>query len=317
MNEASASSTCTPTGSATQSKKRELSSPEFFSDIKKNKVLSDSLTESESDISITETMASNMDSNETIGVGADTGLAGDVSAQFTLQETHMQKIASLMKDSFEPQVKQIIQESFQQQVADLVKSIVQGVLTGLHGKITSLENENLELKKRVKALEDAADNAEQYSRRNCLRITGVAEADNESTDDFVINLARNIDVDLNPQDIDRSHRLGKLNSNRNGTTKPRDIIVKFATYRMRATFYKARVLTKDRGFRGVYVNENLTKPRSKLLYEARRRMKSKQVKGAWSFDGCIFVKHFDDSIRKITSDDDLPQLTPLDPQQDG
>ena len=251
-------------------------------------------------------MASNM----------NTGVASDVSTQFTLQESHMQNIASLMKDSFEPQISHIIQESTQQQVADPVKSIVEDVLAGLTSKISSLERENLELKNRVKAFENAVDNMEQHSQRNCLRITGVAETDTESTDEFVINLTRTIDVDLSSQDIDRSHRLGKSNQDRNGTTRPRDITVKFTSYRMRAKFYKARVLIKDRGFRGVFINENLTKPRSKLLDEARRRLKSKQVKGAWSFDGFIFVKHNDDKVHKIISEADLPQYVPLDPQRD-
>lgn len=103
---------------------RELSSPDFDSDTKKNRILSGSLTESDiSDISFSEPIP------EAMAANMDTHVASDVSAQFTLQ-VHMQKIASLMKDSFEPQISHIIQESFQQQVADLVKSIVEGVLAG-------------------------------------------------------------------------------------------------------------------------------------------------------------------------------------------
>ena len=37
-------------------------------------------------------------------------------------------------------------------------------------------------------------------------------------------------------------------------------------------------LTKDRGHKGVFINEDLTKARSTLLYEARRRGKSGQLK---------------------------------------
>ena len=82
-----------------------------------------------------------------------------------------------------------------------------------------------------------------------------------------MNLARSIDVELSLQDIDRSHR---PESGDIDTRKPRNIIVKFATYRMRAKFYKARVLTKSRGHRGVFVNEHFTKPRGKLMYQARQ-----------------------------------------------
>ena len=61
-------------------------------------------------------------------------------------------------------------------------------------------------------LEEALDNAEKYIRRNCLRITGIFEAENEVTDDIVINQARSIAVKLSLQDIDRSHRLGRPES---------------------------------------------------------------------------------------------------------
>lgn len=74
-------------------------------------------------------------------------------------------------------------------------------------------------------MEEAVDNAEQYSRRNCLHIIGIQETDNKVLDDIVINLARSIDVELSLQDIDRSHRLGRPESGGIGTRKPRDIIV--------------------------------------------------------------------------------------------
>ena len=93
--------------------------------------------------------------------------------------------------------------------------------------------------------------------------------------------------------------------------RPRDIIVKFSTYRARQKVYKARALTKQRGYKGIFINEDLTKNRSLLLYEARRRFKSKQLQGAWSSDGTILIKHFDNTVVKITSVSQLPVFVPL------
>ena len=104
--------TSTPSGS-TQSKNRELSSPEFDYDIKKNRVLSGSIAESEtdildiSDLSITEIMASNIVTTEAT---ADS-VTSDVSTHLTFQPADIQNIATLMKDSFAPHVNQIIIES--------------------------------------------------------------------------------------------------------------------------------------------------------------------------------------------------------------
>ena len=65
----------------------------------------------------------------------------------------------------------------------------------------------------------------------------------------------------------------ELGGPRKARSKPRDIIVKLATYRNRLTFYKQRTLLKERGHTGVFVNEDLTKFRSGLLYDARRLAK--------------------------------------------
>ena len=297
-------------------KKRELPSPEDITDTKKNRINSGSM--SESDLAMSTSTSNKLDAGTDPEVSRGRILS-DTPTQLILDDTHLQQIATLMKDTFQPQVTGVIQQSFQSQVADLINSIVAGILEGLNLKIGALEKENKELKQRVMKLEDAADQAEQYSRRNCLKISGVPENDasEESTDDLVIKLARAIDVDLSLQDIDRSHRLGKSESGDNARPRPWDIVVKFATYRTRARFYKARVLTKDRGYRGVFVNEHLTKTRNNILYQARRRVKSKQLKSAWSFDGFLFVRHHDEKVQRIYSVTDLPEYVPLEPESDG
>ena len=52
---------------------------------------------------------------------------------------------------------------------------------------------------------------------------------------------------------------------RRDSGRPRDIIVKFSSYRTRRKVYGARTKTKDNGYRGVYINEDLTKLRNMLL----------------------------------------------------
>lgn len=308
----------TPISITVSSKKRELSSPEGLLDFKKNRI-SGFQSESEGDISDLSVIESMEKTGATGGEVGEVGETSTHSTQITLSDTHLQKMVSLMQASFQPQMSQIIEESFYAQVSDLVNSIVQGVLQGLHNKIDSLEAENVNLKQRVLKLETALDNVEQYSRRNCLKISGVPESTEGTTDDIVCNIARAIDVDLNINDIDRSHRLGKSPSSVEGRERPRDIIVKFMSYRVRAKFYKARVQTKSRGYKGVFINEHLTKARSKLLYEARRRVKSKQLKNAWSNDGAVMIKlndanperNFDGTVMKINSESDLPAYVPL------
>ena len=72
-----------------------------------------------------------------------------------------------------------------------------------------LEHENAEHKKRVSQLEETADVSERHIWRNSLRITVIPEGLGEDTDEQVLDLAQDIDVDISLNDIDRSHRVGK------------------------------------------------------------------------------------------------------------
>ena len=78
---------------------------------------------------------------------------------------------------------------------------------------------------------------EQYSRRNCLRISPVPEA-SESTDDIVKTVAKTAGVTLPDNAIDRSHRVGKVSASRQTTDLP--ILVKFTSYKYKVAMMKAR-----------------------------------------------------------------------------
>ena len=99
-------------------------------------------------------------------------------------------------------------------------------------------------------------------------------------------------------EIDRSHRVGKLNPN-----NPRDIIVKFTFYRQK--LYLTRSSLKDNGFKITFINEDLTSRRSSLLFNARALVKSGSLLGAWSSDGNILVKDLKLKIHRVTHIDEL------------
>lgn len=49
------------------------------------------------------------------------------------------------------------------------------------------------------------------------------------------------------------------------------------------------------------INEDLTKLRSGLLFEARKVFKSGHIRGAWSSDGNILTKDKDSCVHRIIS----------------
>ena len=271
-------------------KKRELTSPEFEIEFKKNKTVTE-IPDTAATVTSIGTMAS--DPVEVM----DTHGFPPASTTFTIPPSEMQKLSDLLKDTFRGEI------------VGLVDNIVKGVITGLQDRIASLEKSNKDLQDtnvslttRVAVLEAQADQAEQYSRRNCLRISGIPETPDENTDNIVLAIANDIESDIRLQDIDRSHRIGNPKKKR---STQREIIVKFSTYRARANFHKQRTLMKERGHEGEFINEDLTRKRSEYLFEARKLFKSKKLKGAWSSDGTILVKDNSDKVHRIMSLDDL------------
>ena len=99
-----------------------------------------------------------------------------------------------------------------------------GAIQGHHGPLVQLVRTFIEV-----------NNLTKYSRRNCLRISGIPETKSESTDDIVLDMANAIGADLILEDIERSHWLGKPKPRSvpqhagQLSTRPRSIIVKFST----------------------------------------------------------------------------------------
>ena len=88
-------------------------------------------------------------------------------------------------------------------VLELISSHLRKKIAGLRDKVAEKDREILFLK-------DQIDSLEQYSRRNCLRISPVLEVSSESTDDIVKTVAKTTGVTLPDNAIDRSHRVGKV-----------------------------------------------------------------------------------------------------------
>ena len=67
-------------------------------------------------------------------------------------------------------------------------------------------------------------------------------------------------------------------------------------------------------FKGVYVNEDLTKFRSGILFDARKLTKERRIYGAWSSNGTILLKDNFENVHKIVKDADLAPFKTAVPQ---
>ena len=141
------------------------------------------------------------------------------------------------------------------------------------------------------------DDLEQYSRRNSIRINGVPHdgSKHEDTDQLVIDvLKKELNVEINKKDLDRSHRVGKTKKDH-----PRQIIVKFVSHNTKVMVLKKNKFLKEKGST-IKVTEDLTEGRLRAIKEINEKAKG-DFKKLWTIDGTIFVRLNNDNILSMSS----------------
>lgn len=235
-------------------------------------------------------------------------------------EAITQSVMSVINDQIEG-IKQSITDHVSSSVEAMSKNIVEVIKESMDKRMSSIEAENKRLQSQVQELRSelestklsfaaTTDASEQYSRRNCLKIAGVCEADGEDTDEIVLNIASSLNLGLSLADIDRSHRIqsNKRNPTAGPSTYPRDIVVQFVSYCSRNSLFRAKSQLKNStDYSRIYINEALTSKRAELFKLARQLVKNKasNVISAWTFDGRVHVKYNDGSRRMINTKQDL------------
>lgn len=97
------------------------------------------------------------------------------------------------------------------------------------------------------------------------------------------------------QSIDRSHRVGRVNSEIN---RPRPIIVKFVSYRARSLVFDNKSKLKGSG---ILLREDLTRRRVALY---RQTVNTYGVKNVWTSDGRVMYVG-EDGRRSVANLSDL------------
>ena len=162
---------------------------------------------------------------------------------------------------------------------------------------------------------------EQYSRRNSLRISGLEEDQSEDVPQKVLDLFNDkmkVSPPVTPYHIHRIHRTGPEK-----TGVPRQVLVKFATYRVRDKVFRSKRNLKEEtshvpspqtapssnyetSKQKMFLNEDLTRARSNLLWRARLLKKDKVISDCWSWIGTILIKNTAGKI--IRSVSELPSV---------
>ena len=149
-----------------------------------------------------------------------------------------------------------------------------------------------------------------YTRRECLEVSGIPELQDENTDELVIKVGSLMGVVINKEDISVSHRIpkpsfssvvaGNLNNVEASTSTTPKIIVKFVRRDTRDRFYAARKNLRDKITGNldllmplenkIYISENLTATNRELFKDCLKVKKDLKYRFTWTHYGRIFLR---------------------------
>ena len=189
-------------------------------------------------------------------------------------------------------IKQLKRALFPQEIADKIDYLA-AQTEQLKQTVKEKDEKIKELESRVDLLESANDSIEQYSRRS-----NTGEIENSILD--IVNDHMKLTPVLQSHEIERAHRIGRPKTDGG---RPRTTIVRLTSERRRDAIYRARINLKQHNTASglnlrLFVNEDLTKTRSELLYELRL------ISDCWSFNGNILYKDTQGVVHQVRSKQD-------------
>ena len=158
----------------------------------------------------------------------------------------------------------------------------------MKGEVERVRENMARLQAKLQTQHFDLDRQEQYSRKDSVRMYGIPEAEDErETNDIVVKLAKDIGVNITTADLRVSHRLGR----RGRGGKPRTIIAKFVRRQCKTDVMRNKKRLRDcQNYENVYINDDLTTLRNKLVMEMKKDDNIKQV---WTIEGRIFCIQID------------------------
>ena len=94
-----------------------------------------------------------------------------------------------------------------QKMKESVERITKENESAIKNKLLRAKGKLNEQKEEMESLWSSLDEIEQYTRKNSSKISGVPESCYTSTEEVVLNVARAINVDITPNDIEITHKL--------------------------------------------------------------------------------------------------------------
>lgn len=188
-------------------------------------------------------------------------------------------------------------------------------------RISSLETERREDKKTIREMEEKLEALERKARVSGIEIRNVPKIKGETKEnlsDTVLNLAKAIDMDIDPLSIRDVYRLSSKDASNPIIVDFSTVLIKDKFTRGVKNFNKTRTKTEKLNtthlnpqhiVKPIYVSETLTHRTHRLYYLARMFKKSHGYTFCWTSNGIVYLKKsLESSQIRITSESDIEKL---------
>ena len=197
---------------------------------------------------------------------------------------------------------------------DNMLSNINAELTSLRDRFTKMESQllvtrrvNNNLVKQNRILERKCAANEQYSRRECLEISGIPDSiPNNNLEETVLKIFNETGVTVNSRDVEACHRL-------NQKANPKKVIIKLSKRKD-----VARVMNNKKKLKSmkpqniglpsgckIYINENLCKYYKYLWWKCKLLQTRGSIQSFWVTNGSIRIRHQNDQVTSVIRIEDL------------
>lgn len=175
-------------------------------------------------------------------------------------------------------------------------------------ELQSLQKQNELLRKSNRDISQRFGQVDQLSRSSNIEIHCVPEHRSENLFNLLQQLAKTIQCPLKDNDIHYCSRIAKMNTS---SPRPRSILVKFSSPRLRDSFLAASITFNKKNPKeklnvshlgiasekksAIYIVENLNPENKALHASARAKSKELNYRYVWVRNGKIFMRKTDDS----------------------
>ena len=197
---------------------------------------------------------------------------------------------------------------------DNMLSNINAELTSLRDRFTKMEsqllvtrrvNDNLVKQNRILERKCAAN--EQYSRRECLEISGIPDSiPNNDLEETVLKIFNETGVTVNSRDVEACHRLKQKANPKKVIIKlsKRKDVVRVMTNKKKLKSMKPQNIGLPSDWK-IYINESLCKYCNYLWWKCKLLQTHGSIQLFWVMNGSIRIKHQNDEVTSVTHIEDL------------